>query len=1749
MSPALIWLRLPGYLHQLGNLSGPSPLQKHLSSASSSARCSDPGHDRNVHTVLLFSPAMTSQQESQSKDSDSDADATKTTRTPSVKPFHGRRDEDFQLFILRLESSLEEKRLTRVCSLKAEDTAIVTSWDDAKRERRQAKARNAIISALGDAPLRVVRAERDPAKMMQLLRDRYLSSLTSNKINLITQLFTKKFPPHSHAVVEHIDEYDALFAQLSSVGLELQEEIKCGALLVSLAEHPQYMITVEAIKTSTSTLRWDTVTTHLIDHFHSLKGTSSTAKVNVVHQGGKWRGRGKNKKGGGYSSGGGGSGSDRRPNCPICGSKWHNIEQCPATKRGGSGQGKKTERASIAYAAIHRVAHAKCNRRRKIFHDKSLYVDSGATRHICRDLDMMENVQELPKGYTVQVADDRELAAKAIGEVVVPCDHQNLRLRRVWYVPEMGLNLVSVHRLTKSKIEVRFDEDHVDLHDKLEKNVPRILRGFKHPNKLWKLGAVTDADRKEWSLAVEANDVDMDSDDSEREPMAVDDKEKLAKAPGVKPDKERMAKELARLRSEGMRWHHRLGHLNFRDLLKLSKDGLIPSIIIPDDTSEPCPICQLANSKRRSMKGQLEEPKSPGELVSADLVGPLSITGRGSMRYILTLIDHKSRMLWTYALSSKSQAAQSVIEWIKYFQKQTGLKVQKLRSDQGSEFNVIRGFLDQNGIEWLRIPAHTPELNAVVEVAQRTLLMRIRALLIQANLKGSFWTEALIAARNIMNSSPHTALNGDSPFFTLNGIQPDLKHLRAFGSLCYVRELTHQKKLDHRSHVCILLASLPHRIYRVYNPQTRRVTEETHVVIAEGHYKEAELGAVDLDADPNAQLENLQDSNPVEAILTPQQVEAADQDEGHDPKPPPSSQLPSSEPRSGPPAHPTDQPSTSQAAPPAQPTAPNQPRQIMTRSRWQDQTTAHDPASQITGHGQPGQAPGTQPPVTPHSASLVPDSTHASGPSPITAGASAPPAVQPGTMQSAPGIAPAAAIGTSTTTPITQTNAAPTTHAPPTAVGLPAGHPIQQRDALRNLLLPSAGQQSQPQPQPRQPSASMPASATAGQISGAQAQAQTGHQAQPQPPNTLRQILLGPSGSVSNANPTAQPTPSSTSTPQHGHGVGQAEEGGVSGGKPAEGIDSLVERMSKISFGDIFAEPQEQEPVPTPTHKDHDSFKGWRLVSGSDTESDSADSDSDKPSIWTKRTYGARVMAVRSVQGRLSDLPDPVSVEEAFARPDAECWKQAIKKELKNCSDHGTWTMVNRPRKGRIIRSRFVLHLKKNEQGDPVRYKARLVAQGCAQPLTVIRYSPVVHLDVVRSLLVLAHRYNMLVYQADVRGAYLNAPLDGSTVLIEPPKGMDAPKAKVLKLNRALYGLRQSGRLWYQKLCQDLNSIGMKRCLMDKCLFYRRSKYGLVLLAAFVDDLLIVGSSERALQEIAKDLKRLYEFGTFQELDEFLGMKIHRTADGFVLDQRGYVRQILLRAGMNECRPVYTPMEDYKAMQKWEESTTDVVATSDFRTLVGSILYLMTRSKPDLGFVCSYLSTKVSAPSSRDWRVLKRCLRYIKATEDFVLCLRGSDADMSLKTYVDSDFASTAFDRRSVSGQVTLLAGGCVSWKARVQDTVALANSEAEYIAAAEGMRTLRHLSQVLFEVNVFNEMPVLLEDCAASVKWLEGEGTSRKKHVDVAYRGVESLIEAGKAALDQVASAEQLADAFTKPYGPGAMLEFTRKLGLIKHK
>ena len=549
-------------------------------------------------------------------------------------------------------------------------------------------------------------------------------------------------------------------------------------------------------------------------------------------------------------------------------------------------------------------------------------------------------------------------------------------------------------------------------------------------------------------------------------------------------------------------------------------------------------------------------------------------------------------------------------------------------------------------------------------------------------------------------------------------------------------------------------------------------------------------------------------------------------------------------------------------------------------------------------------------------------------------------------------------------------------------------------------------------------------------------------------------------------------------------------------------------------------------------------------------------SPSDSLSDLLSSSLGVALDATLGLAAKTS-TPDLPSAHDALNGPDADRYIEAMKKEIKQLEEKGTWLIVDRnslPEGANVLPGTWAFRRKRSPDGTIKSYKARFCVRGDRQKEGVDffdTYAPVVSWSTVRLLLTLSVIHDLETRQVDYTNAFVQADLhDDEHVYIELPDyfGSRDGENVVLKLKKSLYGLKQAPLRWFEWLRNGLIKRGFTQCVNEPCLF---SKNGVIILV-YVDDCLFFGKNGQILDETIEDLKQEFDLKHEGDVGAFLGIDIVRNEDdgSFTLKQPYLIKKVLDTVGMSECSPARTPANTVPLGRS--EDSPEPKCEWNYATVVGMLMYLASNSRPDIAFAvhqCARFAHKARAPHEQ---AVKRICRYLKGTAERGLILSPTDQkELIVNCYVDADFAGLwgAEDEQSPmcvksrTGYVLTLNDCPLVWVSKLQTEIALSTMEAEYIALAQAMREVIPTRRMVTYVGEILGLIANAKPIAKSTVFEDNNGalrlatvpkmTPRSKHIAIKYHFFREHVFNGTVDIEKIDTSNQKADIFTKGLGP----------------
>lgn len=407
------------------------------------------------------------------------------------------------------------------------------------------------------------------------------------------------------------------------------------------------------------------------------------------------------------------------------------------------------------------------------------------------------------------------------------------------------------------------------------------------------------------------------------------------------------------------------------------------------------------------------------------------------------------------------------------------------------------------------------------------------------------------------------------------------------------------------------------------------------------------------------------------------------------------------------------------------------------------------------------------------------------------------------------------------------------------------------------------------------------------------------------------------------------------------------------------------------------------------------------------------------------------------------------------------------------------------------------------------------------------------------------------IHQMDAVTAFLNGNLEDETY-VEQPNGYvrTGDEGKVWQLKKSLYGLKQSPKIWQDDIKNFLISIGFNQCEVNHCTYIRSNPEDGLFTAVYVhvDDLAIMGND---ILKFKTEISSNWEMDNLAIASTVVGIEIKRANKfKYNMNQQRFTETILAQFKVTNIKPASTPLPPGQKLLHATNEEVEKFRKSNlpYQSAVGSIMYLAQCTRPDLCHAVGLLSQHLERPLFMHWESVLHVFRYLANSKDLGLSFDGNqsksvEGNESFHlpiSHVDADWAGDKNSRRLTTGYVFTLAGGAISWRSRLQPTVALSSTEAKYWAVTEAGQELMWLRTMMLKFRFEDANPTVLFSDNQGAIHLTSKSIfhSRTKHIEVKYHWIREVVEKKELALEYCPSELMVADLLTKPLEKGKFIK-----------
>ncbi|GJQ95446.1 putative ribonuclease H-like domain-containing protein [Tanacetum coccineum] len=1305
------------------------------------------------------------------------------------------------------------------------------------------------------------------------------------------------------------------------------------------------------------------------------------------------------------------------------------------------------------------------------FPSTSWVYDTGCGTHICITTQGLRRSRELkPGALSLYVGDGHRATIKAIGNyhLCLPSGLV-LTLHNCYYDPSITRGIILVSRLYKDGFVNRFENDN-------------SISVFK--NNMIYFNAIPRDDIYEIVMSSSnTNESSMYAVTNKRAKLNLD---------------------------SALLWHCRLGHINKKRIEKLQHDGLLDSTDI--ESFEKCVACMSGKMARKPYSHQVERAKDLLGLIHTDVCGPFKIMSRQGAYYFVTFTDDFSRYGYVYLLKHKHEVFETFKVFKKEVENQLGKTIKSLRSDRGGEYmsQEFLNHLKDHEIISHRTPPYTPQHNGVSERRNQTLLDMVRSMMSQTTLPKSFWDYALESAARILNMVPTKKVD-KTPYKVWHGQAPKLSYLKVWGCEALVKRdtLTKPDKLEPEALKCIFVGypkeTMDHEASRSLEDIEIIQEEDTHPSLDTSLNHEEDDQEID---EPQSDINHIRRSTrtrrPTDRFVD--NVDAkehglGDLDESMkdyevwelvdihpdgknvaiaafydyeiwkiDVKLPSlmdismkrvscytdAGYLMDADDMKSQTGYVfilnggvVDWKSTKQSI-------------FATSSTDAEYIAAFDASKEavwirkfIFGLGV---VPTIEEPIN-----MYCDNTGASNSDKsheslkISEGYSSS-NIETYIDQGVSAVKDPAGVDSAVKDPAGVDSAVKDSAGVDSADGVSTGSPSADSDpAVGNPAdsFPPAGRV-----EPTDESNPAVSSSVSAEFNPVYADEST------LPPGQQ----LG-----SSENTTRFPVPSDVCMDQISSGIFTSSSydddfrATLTNLAPAVEVNPVpTKRVNTIHpqsqiLGDLAS------PVMTRSRAQKSKFGESAFIGYIQDQ---------------QRTNHTDQLHCLSACF-LSQL-EPTSIAKALEDPD---WVDAMQEEMQQFINQQVWKLVPLPVGKHAIGTKWILKNKRDARGIVVRNKARLVAQGHRQEEGIDYdevFAPVARIEAIRLFLAFASYMGFLVYQLDVKSAFLYGEIE-EEVYVTQPKGFEDPyfPKHVYRVVKALYGLHQAPRAW-----------------------------DILLVQVYVDDIIFGSTNKAWCDEFEVLMKGEFEMSAMGEMTFFLGLQVKQLPDGLFISQDKYVKDMLTKFDMESVRTATTPYEAAKT--KLKDETDPPVNVHLYRSMIGSLMYL-TASRPDIMFA-----------------VIKKIFKYLKGQPKLGLWY-PKDSPFQLEAYSDSDYAGSHGDRKSTTGGCQFLGRRLISWQCKKQTIVATSSTEAEYVAAASCCAQVLWIQNQLLDYGFnFMNTKIFIDNQSTICIVKNPVFHQRTKHIEIRHHFIRDANEKNLIQVLKIHTDDNVADLLTKAFdGP----------------
>lgn len=607
--------------------------------------------------------------------------------------------------------------------------------------------------------------------------------------------------------------------------------------------------------------------------------------------------------------------------------------------------------------------------------------------------------------------------------------------------------------------------------------------------------------------------------------------------------------------------------------------------------------------------------------------------------------------------------------------------------------------------------------------------------------------------------------------------------------------------------------------------------------------------------------------------------------------------------------------------------------------------------------------------------------------------------------------------------------------------------------------------------------------------------------------------------------------------------------------------ENYVERtVEPEGVGSEESHPEEQTPQSqTRTHRPRDEgIDSSNIISGTRRRRQNKERDfaytalhvvEDNEPAPLLHAFATALNAEKPRRQHSDDLPpEPDGWHELRHHPHKECFLAAAAAEVKNLTNKATFEEVLKPndRSKQVLPLRWVFKYKFDADGYLIKHKARICVRGDLERISAEeKRAATLAARTARMIFALVAAFDLDLHQMDAVAAFLNSHLPAPVYTVMP-QGFEKA-GKVWKLEKALYGLRISPKLWQQEASAVLTKIGLTQVPEDPCVFVGHG----IIVFFYVDDILIAShpSVKDEAANIERQLHQHWELTDHGDAHWFLGIRIIRNREEkkLWLCQDTYIATMAAKYNLTDRPPISTPFPAEDLLPYSGNARPQDIDI--FARKIGSAQYATTITRTDAAKATAKLAQFMTNPGPQHLQAIDRVIVYLYHTRFLAIQYGHGSCHKSIEFSSDASFGDNV-GRKSSAGYICQMYGGPIDWKASKQSTVTTSTTEAELLALSDAARSLYYWERLLGRIQFEASHPITIQcDNSQTVELIcnpEGKLHTKLRHVDIHSHWLRQEVKRGHVKIEWVPTTTIVADGLTKALPRQKHEHFVKLLGMV---